>query len=552
MTMLATSLVATQKAAVDSAVGSLASLPRYRLEIELDPEGKTVKGREQIALTLKEPAREIWLRVPANAAFLDRGSGPPVNLSASVNGKAVAFEGKDPGIYRLPFDAEVPAGSVLVEVTFHATVPELRNVGADALGGMTSQAMALMTGSAGEGGTDFGAFGFWEKSFNLIGFAPEIARRDAGIFDNSPEAGMGEPRWGSLGNWVVSLVAPASLVVAGTGVEVGSTPEPDGRKRTTRVAAAVRGFALLAGEGLQEQKTTAGEVKVRVLASAAHAYQAKKLLDTAARAMRFMSEKAGPYPWTELDLVDAPLTNATEAVSFPTVILASGLLTDPGKLPPQFAQAGDPAVMVDSVLELATAHHVAHQWFKGVVGADDRGRPVLDEPIAAYAGYLYVEQRRGGAQAEKLVEEQMKRAYRLYRTLGRPDQPVDRPLNELSGRLEFEALMRGKGALFFHKLRKLVGDRAFYAAMKEAVVKSRFKEVDTDPVLLAVAGTSPNHADAALKLYDRFMRQTHGDDDIGTELDLNNLGAGMQIDPTTMKMLQQFLKTFGGGGTPHP
>jgi hypothetical protein len=199
------------------------------------------------------------------------------------------------------------------------------------------------------------------------------------------------------------------------------------------------------------------------------------------------------------------------------------------------------------------AHHVAHQWWKGVVGSDNRGRPALDEPLTSYAAILYVEQRRGAGAAQKLVEEQLRRAYRLYRTLGKADAAVDRPLNEYEGRMEVEALLRGKGGTYYAKARKLVGDKAFFAALKQSVAHNRFKDVDTDPWLIAVAGAAPDQAEAALKLYERFMRQKKGDEDIGAQLDAAAFDVpGMQVDPATLQIVRQMLKSFSGSTTPDP
>ncbi|HEY3448062.1 MAG TPA: M1 family aminopeptidase [Myxococcales bacterium] len=550
--MLAQSLIPSQRAAVEKETGGLAGLPRYRLDLELDPQAKVLKGREQIVLALKEEFNELWLRLPANAG-LEEGSRPVSIVRVVAGGKEVTLEARDPGMYRLPLEPPLAAGPALVEVEFRAEVPELKGVGSDSTSGMLDQAMALLSGRGGEErGARHGTFGWSATSFNLAGFAPELARREAGVFDASPEPGIGEPRWGPLGNWVVSLVTPTTMAVAGTGVELGSTPEKDGRKRSTRVAAAVRGFALVAADGWNEQKQAVGEVQVRALAAPGHDLQARKLMDTAARALKFFTEKLGPYPWAQLDVVEAPLTGSIEAVSFPTLLLVSGLLTSPAKLDPRFAQAGDPTKIVDDVLELVAAHHVAHQWWGGVVGSDGAGRPALHEPVTSYGAYLYVEQRRGGEQSRRLIEEQMMRSYRLRRTLGHPDLSVDRPLIEVGGRLELEGILRGKGGLYYQKLRKLIGDKAFFAALRESVARNRFKDIDSDAVLIGAAGAAPNQAQAALALHDRWMRQLHGDEDIGASLDFENLGGGMKVDPATAKMLQQMIRAIGGNTSGPP
>jgi hypothetical protein len=178
---------------------------------------------------------------------------------------------------------------------------------------------------------------------------------------------------------------------------------------------------------------------------------------------------------------------------------------------------------------------------------------VLDEPLASYAAILYVEQRRGAGAAQKLVDEQFKRSYRLRRTMGGVDDSVDRPMNEYKSRLEVEAILRGKGGMYFLRLRKLLGDKAFFAALKQSAGANRFKDVDSDAVLLAAAGVAPAQADAALKLYERFMRQKKGDEDVGGELATSDFNMpGMQIDPASTQILQQFLRSMGGGPVPAP
>ncbi len=418
---------------------------------------------------------------------------------------------------------------------------------------LMQQAFALL-GGLGAGGdplTDFGAFGRLDRTFNLAGFFPEIVRSEAGVPDAGGEPGRGDPRWGPLANYTVSLVAPFSMQVAGTGTQIGETPEKDGGKRTTRVAAAVRGVALVVGEGFTEQKATAGKVRVRVVAPKAQAGQAAKMLDLARRAVEHYSSIFGPYPWADLELAAAPLTGGVEALAFPGLILASGLLSDPRTSATMQMFVPNPQKTTDGVLEMSVAHQVAHQWWRGIVGSDFRTRPALEEPLATYSALLYVEKRRGKQAAAQLSKVQVRDAYRTFRMLGGADQAVDRPLDEFRGRSEMLGLLNGKGALYYERLRKLLGDKAFFAALRRYYKESRFEEASSDGVLLATASVAPAKAQAALSLYERFMRGKFGDEDCGRPPSLAEMmGAqGMQVDPATSSLLNQLGAALGGGAT---
>ncbi len=87
--VLATSLLPEQRAEVDAACGGLGRLPRYRLDLRLNPDDGVLSGLEQVSLIATAEMSELYLRVPANATWLDTGLGQAVSLAAARRGDGV-------------------------------------------------------------------------------------------------------------------------------------------------------------------------------------------------------------------------------------------------------------------------------------------------------------------------------------------------------------------------------------------------------------------------------------------------------------------------------
>jgi hypothetical protein len=100
-------------------------------------------------------------------------------------------------------------------------------------------------------------------------------------------------------------------------------------------------------------------------------------LDVASRSLALYAERFGPYPYRRMLVVQA---------DFPDGMELSGLVFVGGEYFRSFL--GDPA----SFLTVITAHEIAHQWWYGKVGNDQALSPWLDEALATYSEYIFIEE----------------------------------------------------------------------------------------------------------------------------------------------------------------
>jgi aminopeptidase N len=119
----------------------------------------------------------------------------------------------------------------------------------------------------------------------------------------------------------------------------------------------------------------------------------------------------------------------------------------------------------------AIAHEVAHQWWYAAVGRNQVDEAWQDEGLAEYSCALFYEKYpEYGVSYAGFVDGALKN-YRLYadvygQALGRWDARMRRPLKEFLSEYEYRAIVYDKSVVMWDCLRKSVGDKKFFAALK--------------------------------------------------------------------------------------
>ena len=182
---------------------------------------------------------------------------------------------------------------------------------------------------------------------------PVLAVHDAGGWRLSPPTPFGEPYFSEAADYKVDLTLPRNLALAATGTQEGARESGGARTVTYRVAS-VRDSALAVGGELATKSREVAGITVNVHYRPDSAARANRVLDLAAERLAYFSELFGPYPYPELDVVDAPLATATEFSSLAFANMATA---------------------ESALLDVVVPQEVAHQRWYAQVGSDQYERP---------------------------------------------------------------------------------------------------------------------------------------------------------------------------------
>ncbi len=549
-----------QKHFQSAAVGRrLSDLPLYQMDMHLN----VVMGSYRLHWTLDyqnhtgQPLPDLVLRVFANAGRASAGAEAHIDLfDFTLDGASVKAQQLHATAWRIVLPSPLaPGARVSLSLQCRGKIPRLAAAQAGA-----ADPMAELLGVPGPGA--YGAFGQREGVFNLGHFFPVLPARHDQQWDISPPAAVGDPAHFELANVMLKLRLPKTVQLASSGEQVGEQalgPLPADEKEVYLLGAALRNFALqLSTRYVAHEKTVAG-VRLRVCLVDDDPALAKKMLAQAAAALLCYQGLFGPYPYAELEVAEAPLKSGAAGMEYPGLVTVASSVIAPKAAGPMAALMTG---WLDSTatLEFVLAHEVAHQWFHVLVGSDSGRHPFLDEALANYAATLYFEKQHGPRAAAGQRKWQMELPYQLLRLLGQPDGVVLRPAKDFENQLAYAALVYGKGALFFSAARKLLGKRALVRALRQYTQRYAFAQARPED-LLAQLQAAGKTAKQVKDLWQRWLQESHGDEDIGT-LQLGDLAgmlgkipAGSQVgpaaatgmDPATLRLFQQAVRQISGG-----
>jgi hypothetical protein len=540
--------------------------PSYELNLELDTELLTLKGQAKIQVPAKarDPLSDVVFFIYANANGVGGADSKRKNIvvdSIMLAGKPVAYT-LDGAVLRVKTPAPQTAPFQL-EVKYHGVVPRSPAQTGGAMGGMLgsdidlSALLGIGNPQAGEKAkpknTDYGLYTFGNEILSLGSFwYPTLAVRQNGKWaDNAPE-GLGDVAFSEQSDFRVQIQAPQEMIVVGPGKV---TRLANG---TTLIEAKnIRECAVLMSDNFVSKSNVvdvAGKsVRVSSYATKAAAARLDESLEVASKSLQIFAKRFGPYAYDEFKVVEAPMRSGAGGMEYSGVVgIASMLYGDMSKdlgglvttlnLPgadallgdlgleggaPNPAQAnakpddllggilGQQTEILNSMLEATIAHEVAHQWWAIGVGSDSQNHPFVDEALTNWSSMLYFEDRYGREKAEQMIDLHLKTTFSMGAMLG-GDKPANLPTAAYSGNLQYVAVIYGKAALFYTKLRELMGDEAFFAALRTYYARFENKIAAPDDLKAIFIAKSPSKKAQIEALYKRWIYETHGKEDIGS------------------------------------
>jgi hypothetical protein len=413
-------------------------LPEYRIELEIASDLASYTGSESIAL----PNRTGQTVTNLNLLLLPELAGGGLQiLSLRQEGRPLDFSVEEGYCSASLAEALAPGDTTLLEVSFHGRVPsELHNPG---------------------------IFLHREGYVSLGGFYPALAplRPDGSWSAGRPTAGHGDPPAIMLANYLVRVSAPAGLRFAASGLVVRGKQEP-GKNVVLAVSGPVREFYLCGAGDWRRLRIRRQGVTISSYYPPGSRQPGINAAYYAADALRIFERRYGPYPYSELDVVSAPLGTQGLGMEYPGIIVITNELYDPdGRLGIYGA---------DFLQEGIAAHEVAHQWFYNLVGSDPVSEPWLDEAFAQYATWLYFSTIRGewgGSHYYTSMENRWSRI-RLEPI------PIGLPVAAYNEQ-EYGAIIYGRAPIFLFTLNRTGGQERFETLINRYIDLYRWREADT-------------------------------------------------------------------------
>jgi hypothetical protein len=380
-----------------------------------------------------KPLDQVYFRLLPNGGK-SYGDGSLTVGASWVNGEALQTRQPqdDLSVIEAQLPAPLPPGEhIQLELDFTGQVPEDFGGGSQPSG--------------------YGIYNLTDGVLALSGWYPILAVYDEDGWNLDPVSADGDSVYSDTAFYSVKICAPADVVIAATGVQIGEEQGADVLCQQYE-SGPTRDFMLMGSRAYQHLSAKADGTNVNSYYLPGHEEAAQKALDISVKSLEIYNEKFGAYPFVELDVMDAPMRNAL-GVEFPGIILvASSLYDEPAR----------------EDFDVATAHEVGHQWWYSVVGNDVFEEPWLDEALTTFTSTLYYEYGRSGSAAQGLWDFWQERYDRLVQS-GR-DDPVAESLAYFEAdpaNRSYATVVYVKGGLFFNAMRQEIGDEAFFAALQQ-------------------------------------------------------------------------------------
>ncbi|MDP2754329.1 MAG: ChaN family lipoprotein, partial [Nitrospirota bacterium] len=219
---------------------------------------------------------------------------------------------------------------------------------------------------------------------------------------------------------------------------------------------------LIAGK-YTELKETFNGIDIYIYFFSEDISLAKTYIEYTKKYLKLYGDLLSPYPYKRFSVVENFL---------PT-----------GYSMPTFTLLGQDVVRLPFIVETSLGHEVLHQWFGNLVYCGCEKGNWLEGLTTYLSDHLFEERNGKGWQYRKklLID------YQSYVT---PDKET--ALKDFLQRKDFasKAIGYGKGAMFFHMLKNLIGNDSFNNALKGLIKEKEFQEASWDDLKMAFEKSS--------------------------------------------------------------
>ncbi len=448
---------------------ALQDLVHYQIELTVNFDDLTFEGVAQIDFVNNEqtPLDRVYFRLFPNGQK-SYGDGSLAVSAVFENGQPAETKlSQTDTVLEVTLQDELSPGiRTTFEILFQGRVPH--NFGGDATG------------------SGYGIYNFSDNVLALSGWYPILAVYDEDGWNLDPNSEIGDSVYSEIALYTVELTVDPTLVVAATGVEVGRREEQDAT-RYRLVSGPVRDFFLVLSPSFQVVSQDVDGTLVKSLYLPGHEDRGVAGLEIASDSLAVFNVLFGSYPYTELEVVEAPMRYAL-GVEYPGIFLVTS------------ESYSDPE---DTGFAATIAHETAHQWWYNLVGNDVIDDPWLDEALTTYSASLYYQAKFGQGGYQGYVDYLQNR-YDEFLDEGKDEVvTLSLPTFEAFGEPRiYSRVVYTKGALFFKSLREEIGDKAFFKALQNYFENQKYRLAKPEDLLMEFEAASGQNLD---ELYQQWL-----------------------------------------------
>ncbi len=215
----------------------------------------------------------------------------------------------------------------------------------------------------------------------------------------------------------------------------------------------------------------------------------EQVADEAVAAFRFLLEKLGPPPMSQVAVTPIP---GFFGQGFPGLVYASTLSYLDELQPPLSEMSESNRFFYRRIL---LPHELSHQWWGNLVSVDNTADGWMLEALATYTSLLYIERTQGAAELDKVL-----RWYRddlLRKTEAGAAVDAEGPiamgerLRSAEASSAYQVIVYEKGAWIFHMLRRAMGDESFERFLRSLPERFAFQALNNRKLQEAAAEFLP-------------------------------------------------------------
>jgi peptidase M1-like protein len=494
---------------------------RYRIEIDLDYSGAKYKGREIVRYTnsTREELESLIFQLYPNIGLTEEDE-PSLSVQRVYSeSRELRFTPRTRNTaikVDLPYRL-APGKSIDLTLDFAARIPRMQREEASLLAHFLHEVNDAVSDERQP--RDARDIFFAGEEAMLLGyFYPVLTVREMSS-DPNLASGVNGIIFNDVADYDVSVKTSDGVTVIGSGAKSGPMSAESKRKTVTYNfrGEKMRGFALALAERVGSVEQRVGNVRVVSYFRDGDERLGRRALNIATLAVEVYTKAFGDYAFPILQVIELPLPAGNSGVEFPALVgLAQAYYIDfddpkSARLPGVLREQAD---VIKSSFEFTLAHGIANQWWGEIVGSDSERTPYVSEAVATFAAAYYHEVAYGKQLGELIIEQQLRGTYQAYRMLGGVDQEVDKPAREFKSALQFTAIVQAKGGLLFVALRNELGDEKFFDALRYYFTMNSFRTSTPEHLRYAFLAATDNRA--VRTLFQRWLKEKHGDEDIGT------------------------------------